>query len=240
MTQQELVDKPKDLLALPTTELLSAFGAGRATPGSGSAAALMGLLASKLILTVCTISGEKDECNDSHRAFEYIAKQISSEIEPRLKDLFEQDAQAFDKVVALRKLRDQAKDQQDRAKYSREANELLEIATDYAIEVAEQCLRLIDHGVTIFENGWPAVRGDSGASISSAVAGVMSGIFIISLNLKTLRNRSYAKSKIHKLNELHGQLQSKQENAFSCITSINSEAIEAVQLELGEPSDKSA
>lgn len=230
--QEELLEPPRELLTQPTTSLLNAFGAGKASPGSGSAAALMGLLSSKLLLTVCTISREKPECSESHNVFEYIAKQIIEEIEPKLKDLFEKDASDFDRVVALRKLRDNATSTQDKSKYSREANELLEVATDYAFDISDICMKLIDHGVIIFENGWHAVRGDSGAAISSAIAGVMSCIFIISLNIKTLKDRKYAHGKLSRLNELYGTLQSKQVSALGCVTSINKEAISAVQLEL--------
>ena len=230
--QEELIGQPGQLLSQPTTSLLRAFGAGKASPGSGSAAALMGLLSSKLLITVCAISRGKPECSDSHNVFEYISKQIKEEIEPKLKELFEKDAGDFDRVVALRKLRDNATTTQEKAKYSREVNELLEVATDYALEITDLCMKLIDHGVVIFENGWHAVRGDSGAAISSAIAGVMSGIFIISLNLKTLKDRKYAHGKLAKLNELYAALQTKQISALGCVTSINTEAIEAVQLEL--------
>lgn len=232
-SQQELITEPSGLLAKPTTELLSAFGSGKASPGSGSAAALMGLLSSKLILTVCTISQEKPECVKDKKIFDYISDQIRSEIEPKLRELFEKDAKDFDRVVSLRKLRDAATDSKQKAAYSREANELLEVATDYAIEITDLCMRLIDNGVIIFENGWHAVRGDSGAAISSAVSGVMSGIFIISLNLKTLKARKYSQSNMSKCSDLYSTLQSKQAAAFSCITSLNAEAIKAIQLELG-------
>jgi methenyltetrahydrofolate cyclohydrolase len=41
------------ILSRPTSTLLNDFGAGRAAPGSGSASALMALLAIKLLVTVC-------------------------------------------------------------------------------------------------------------------------------------------------------------------------------------------
>jgi formiminotetrahydrofolate cyclodeaminase len=232
VTQQELVTKSGGLLEKPTTELLSAFGSGKASPGSGSAAALMGLLSSKIILTVCSISRRKPDCIKDQKVFDYVSEQIKSEIEPKLRELFEKDAKDFDRVVQLRKLRDAATDSKEKAAYSREANELLEVATDYAIEITDLCMKLIDHGVVIFESGWHAVRGDSGAAISSAVSGVMSGIFIISLNLKTLKERKYSHSKVSKCTGLYATLQSKQAAAFACVTSLNTEAIEAVQLEL--------
>lgn len=233
MSQQELLESNSSLLSKPATELLTAFGSGKASPGSGSAAALMGLLSAKLILTVCSISKNKTECKKDHAAFDIISSKIRDDIEPRLRQLFESDAKIFDRVVALRRLRDQAVSSKEKSDYSRESNELLETATDCAFEITELCMRLIDHGTITFENGWHAVRGDSGAAISAAVSGVMSGIFIISLNLKTLKDRKYSHDKIEKCNELYTLLQSKQATAFKCVTSINAEAITAIQLELG-------
>lgn len=233
MSQIELIPKTSPLLLKPTTELLSAFGAGNASPGSGSAAALMGLLSAKLILTVCSKSTEKPECKKEEKIFEYISQQIRSEIEPKLQQLFEKDAHDFDRVVELRRLRDQTTNAQEKSAYSRESNDLLERATDYAFEVTELCMKLIDHGIVIFDNGWHAVRGDSGAAISSAISGVMSGIFIISLNLKSLKERKYAHNKLQKCSDLYESLKSKQTSALKCVTSINNEAITAVQLEFG-------
>jgi formiminotetrahydrofolate cyclodeaminase len=232
MSQQELLAPSSPLLSKPATELLSAFGSGKASPGSGSAAALMGLLSAKLILTVCSISKNKPECKKDEAVFDIIISKIPNEIEPRLRQLFESDARDFDRVVALRRLRDQATSSREKADFSRESNELLEKATDCAFEITELCMRLIDHGIIVFDNGWHAVRGDSGAAISAAVSGVMSGIFIISLNRKTLRGRKYSHDKIGRCNELYVSMQSKQAAAFKCVTSINAEAISAVQLEL--------
>jgi len=231
LSQQETMPLPSILLQKPTNELLDAFGAGQASPGSGSAAALMGLLAAKLIVTVCTKSLEKPDCKDE-KAFRYITEQVEKELEPKLKKLFEQDAHDFDQVVALRKQRDSTNDKQEKTALSRRANELLESATDCAIEITDLCMKLIDHGIIVFNTGWHAVRGDSGAAISAAVAGVMSGIFIINLNLKALKERKYAEEKLQKCNELYAGLQNKQASAFGCVTSLNKETIDAIQLEL--------
>ncbi|MCA7892064.1 cyclodeaminase/cyclohydrolase family protein [Burkholderia cepacia] len=219
------------LLARPTTQLLEDFGAGNASPGSGSAAALMGLLACKLIVTVCRKSLEKPVCQKHWPAFEYIQDQIQTQFEPTLRTLFEKDAREFDQVVALRRARDQAETTHDKSTYSRESNALLEEATENAFKIADVCMRLIDHGITVFENGWPSVRGDSGAAISVAVSGVMSAIFIANLNIKSLKGRRYATTKIGRCAELHGELSKKQGRAFGCILKLNAEALTAVQLD---------
>jgi formiminotetrahydrofolate cyclodeaminase len=220
------------LLERPTTQLLDDFGAGNASPGSGSAAALMGLLACKLIVTVCTKSLQKQACVKYWASHRYIQDQIVTLFEPRLRELFEKDAREFDQVVVLRRSRDLAETAHEKGVFSRESNSLLEEATENAFEIADLCMKLIDHGVSVFESGWNAVRGDSGAAISVAVSGVMSGIFIANLNIKSLKGRRYANSNIAKCGDIYAELAKKQARAFDCVVSLNAEALAAVQLEL--------
>lgn len=227
--------KATQLLAKPTTELLSDFGAGKASPGSGSAAALMGLLSCRLIITVCVKSLEKQELKKDHSAFSYIMNQISEVIYPKLIELFEKDAKDFDEVVRLRIERDKATNINVKSQFSRQANDLLETATNNSFEIIDQCFKLVEHGIVVFSSGWHAVRGDSGAAISTGIAGVTSGIFITNLNLKTLKDRKYATEKIARCEELYKELTHKQARAFECVTSLNSEAISAIQLELIKP-----
>jgi hypothetical protein len=93
-------------------------------------------------------------------------------------------------------------------------------------------MKLIDHGVVVFDSGWHAVRGDSGAAISAAIAGVLSGIFIANLNIKTLNRRKYAADNLHRCDKLYKELAAKQTTAFACVTSLNAEALTSIQLEL--------
>lgn len=180
------------LLAKPAAELLDEFGAGKAAPGSGSAAALMGLLACKLIVTVCIKSCEKDECKEDHAGFIHIKDQILRTIEPTLQDLFERDAKEFAEVVNIRVASRSISDLQQRSALTRKANDKLETATENLFAIVNQCFKLVDHGITAFNKGWHAIRGDSGAAISCALAGITAGIFIANLNLKKLKDRKYA------------------------------------------------
>ena len=238
LKQQEIqVLEGQEILARPANQLLNDFGAGRASPGSGSAAALLGLLASKMIITVCDISRRKNECSKFHKEFSFVSTKVQEEIEPKLRDLFEKDARDFDKVVKLRVSRDKSVTASERSKFSRESLDLLQVATDYTFEVAEASLTLMEYGVTIFEHGWHAIRGDSGVAISAAMSGVMSSIFIINLNLKTLRRRNYSKENLGRVRSLQSRLEELQTKAFSCVTEISAESLEsiqAMQLELAE------
>ena len=235
MEQHEIQQlENQDILARPANQLLNDFGAGKASPGSGSAAALLGLLASKMIITVCDISLRKNECSKSHREFEFITNKVREEVEPKLKELFEKDAKDFEKVVSLRVLRDKSTDTNEKSKFSRESLDLLQVATSYTFEVAETSITLMEYGVTMFEHGWHAIRGDSGVAISAAMSGVMSSIFIINLNLKTLKRRKYASENVIRVQALRAKLEELQTKAFSCVTHISAESLESIQFELEE------
>jgi methenyltetrahydrofolate cyclohydrolase len=222
------------LLDKPASTLLADFGAGGAAPGSGSAGALMGLLAIKLLITVCKISLRKTSLASRRSTFEYVVNQLL-EIEPRLQELFEKDAREFDRVVKLRVERDLADSSAAKGRLGRQANALLETATDNAFEITDLSLKLIDLGISIFSDGWPAVRGDSGAAIAVAVSSATSGIFIANLNLKTLGTRNYSRTNIDRCNQLMEALQDKQQQVFQCVADINAEAASAVQNDLQLP-----
>jgi methenyltetrahydrofolate cyclohydrolase len=223
-----------NLLDKPTGILLKEFGAGNAAPGSGSAGALMGLLSIKLLLTVCKISLKKPALNNRQSTFQFIESQLL-EIEPKLQNLFEKDAREFEQVVSLRIARDLADDPLEKSALQRQSNDLLEVATDNAFEITDHSLKLIDLGITIFKEGWAAVRGDSGAAIAVAVSGATSGIFIANLNLKTLGARNYSQKNLQKCVILMEQLQAKQQQVFQCVADINAEAATAVQHDLQLP-----
>lgn len=233
MEQTELAEiKSDSLLELPTNKLLDDFGAGRASPGSGSAAALLAILSCKMVTTVCEISARKDDCHKVHKDFNFIKKQVFEVIEPRLKHLFDADAKDFDEVVKLRVLRDKSNDKNEKSQFSRQSADMLEKATDYTFEIADLSLKLMEYGVTMFEHGWHAIRGDSGVSVSAAMSAAMSCIFIINLNLKTLKSRKYSKNNMSKVADLQNKLENMQAKAFSCVTAIGSESVNAIQLQL--------
>ena len=108
----------------------------------------------------------------------------------------------------------------------------LQHVTDFVFRISEQCFKLIDHGNFIFDKGYVAVRGDSGAAISAAIAGVTSSIFIINLNLVALSRRSWSKSKKKSCDEMYTKLQKKQFEAFSRVGALSSEVVDSMQLNI--------
>lgn len=222
----------KTLMELPANQLLDKFGAGSHKPGSGSAAALMGVLAGKLIITVGKLSLAKPKYLKDHSKIQYIIDRIEQDIEQELLKLFDKDAVIFDEVISLRVARDNASDEREKRRLGEQANEKLREATEIPIKICELCIRLIDHGVAMFDMGFEAARGDSGAAVSAAVAGAMSSVFVINLNLKSFRDSEWAKSRRKRVNELQKILEAKQLDAFGRVSQLKEEDVESMTLDL--------
>lgn len=210
----------------PTSHLLDDFGAGKASPGSGSAAALMGLLACKLIRTVCIKSVEKKPALKSK--FELVMSEMAG-IEKELAQIFEKDAADFAEVVELRQRRERAENSNEAGAFQRQSNDLLEQSTDRLFTLANLCLKAVEFGISVFEEGWEPIRGDSGAAISVAISGAMSCVFIVNVNAKTLKNRSSSKVMVQLGQDLTSRIQASQNKAFECVVNISREALTAIE-----------
>ncbi len=222
------IGNEESLLKLPTETLLSEFASGKASPGSGSAAALMGLLSSSIIVTVCSKSNEKIDLNKNMKSkrdhiykFTKISNNISSNIQPALTELFESDARDFDLVVKYRRERNKWKSDPNRHKfYSQQETAQLDIVTGYTLCIAELCLELFDAGEYIYREGWKHIKGDSSVSISAAIAGISSSLFISKMNLDTLNSTTNISLKLEKYEALLQQFEHRKESSIDYIFPI--------------------
>lgn len=183
-----------NLLQLPTQYLLDKIGAGSHKPGSGSAAALNGILSCKLLLTVIELtldSKRGNRYNHCKKELEEIKESISLGISPRLEELFEEDSVQFDKAIQTRKQRDG--EQNQRIKNELQEASLLELkkSTEIPLEISELCIKLGKYSAFVFTNGFQSARGDSGVALGNALAGLSGCISIISLNLQSFPKSSW-------------------------------------------------
>lgn len=225
----------KNLLALPTDTLLEKFGSGSHAPGSGSAAALMGIIAAKLVVTVGQLTVVKAEYQDHHANVEAACRQIKLVLVPALEALFQEDAEVFDKVISARQARDKATDAREKRRLSELALEELRTATAIPFQIAEACLELIDHAVTVFDAGFKGARGDTGAAISSAVAGVLASVFVINLNLKSFKGSYWARRQRKECDELQKIVTDKQQAAFLRVMQLRAEDLASLSASDPDP-----
>lgn len=217
------------LLSLSADTLLNKFGSGKHAPGSGSAAALIGLLAAKLVVTVGQLTLAKDKYKKHHRAVEVSSTRIQSVLVPALTHLFQEDAEAFDKVIDARRARDKATDDRLRRKHAEAALEQLKLATAIPFKIAEACLELIDHSANIFDVGFEGARGDTGVALSASVAGVLSAVFVINLNLKSFKGSYWARQRRKECDQLQLIAVEKYQSALLRVVQLRAEDLTSLQ-----------
>lgn len=179
------------LLQTKTAELLDQFGSGKEIPGSGSAAAFQGMLSAKLLITVISLTKEKEKYIPVFPALIRMERKIQSHIYDNLCVLFQKDSDHFEQTINSRKERNIAsrsnpylhKDLSDKAL------EELKIAVDIPLEIAKLCAELAVMAAFIFDNGYQAVRGDSHVALSAAFSGFSSCLSIIQLNLRSFSSK---------------------------------------------------
>ncbi|HTK19558.1 MAG TPA: cyclodeaminase/cyclohydrolase family protein [Mucilaginibacter sp.] len=225
MNENENEQQQIEFLELPTKKLLEKFGEGKHIPGSGSAVALSGLLASELIKTVCKLTKRKPEYYNVHTELDYIQVQIETIYQPRFFELFNRDIAVFDEVSRLRQLRDLATDLNERRRLSRQATERLKEATEIPLEICRICLQLSPLAFSIFDTGFKSARGDSGVAISNLLSAMSGSLFIAFLNLKTGNSSKWVKDLREEAEKLASQYGKTHKEAIRRITMLYSEGL---------------
>ncbi len=62
----------------------------------------------------------------------------------------------------------------------------------------------------------------------------MSGIFVVSLNLRSFKQSAWAQAKRKRVEALHRELEAKQLAAFGRVSKLKEEDVEAMSLDFGE------
>jgi formiminotetrahydrofolate cyclodeaminase len=183
-----------ELLKIVTKELLEQFGSGKETPGSGSAAAFQGMLSSKLLITVISLTKEKAKYSSFVPTLVSMDKEIQTRIYLNLCRLFQEDSDNFEKTIGSRKERDQASSHNPiiHNNLSKKALSELKIAIEIPLEIAKLCAELVIMADFVFDNGYTAVRGDSHVALSTALSGLSGCLSIIKLNLLSFGSNEQA------------------------------------------------
>lgn len=225
----------RDLLALSTRDLLSAFGAGLPTPGSGSAAALNGALACTLIQTSAKLTVAKAR-GDTRRIAEsqYILDQLAPR-SVRLQKLVQQDNDLFESLIETRRVRDAASDVRDRSRNSARARRQLKRATEIALKTAQECVAISRLGLTMVQIGYRAAKGDPAGGTSNALAGAQGAVCAALVNLRTSRGASWTADTFGELQNILTEMLFIQSELMKAVLDLNREATEALQVIDSQP-----
>lgn len=190
------------LLALTAAELLDRFASPDPTPGGGSAAALAGATAAALVAMVCRMP--KTRTGDpAERARLDGALARAVEAGDRLRRLVDEDASAYDAVVAAHR-RPKATDE-EKATRKRAVEAAVAGATEVPLQTAEACLAVLAAAGQAAADGNANAASDARTAAALAWAGLRGAAENVRINLGGAIGPSPIRARIEALEREAGE-----------------------------------
>lgn len=176
------------LSSAPVNQLLEAFRSTRPTPGGGSAAALAGALGASLLAMVAGLPKPR-AASDADLAALAEAGVRATALSRKLESLVDQDAEAYDAVVAAYKLPKTT--EAEKAARSIRIQEALRGASEVPLEVMRACAAALEEAVAIRDLGNANAASDVGVGTELLAAGLRGARLNVEINLDAIKDQAY-------------------------------------------------
>lgn len=198
----------------PIEPFLDALASSAATPGGGSAAAIMGGMGAALVSMVCNLTiGKKKYAEVEGDMKEVLEK--AEDLRHRLTGMIQEDVKAFDTVMGAYGMPKET----DAEKGAR--SEAIQAALKQATEVPIRCCHLarevIDLALTASEKGNLNVISDAGVGVLAAYAALRSAALNVYINAKMISDKSFVESKLSELDSLLAGAEATTEKAYDIV-----------------------
>lgn len=178
---------------------LDELATGNATPGGGSAAAIMGAMGAALVSMVCNLTVGKK----GHEAAEAPMRELlarSESLRGRLAGMVAEDIAAFDSLMAAYRL-PKATDH-ERAARSAAIQQALRAATEAPLACARACAEVVRLTATAVAHGNVNVISDVGVGVVAAWAALRSAALNVYINAPQIKDRDYTTRALAELDAL--------------------------------------
>jgi formiminotetrahydrofolate cyclodeaminase len=177
-----------DFSELSIRQFLSTLASSAPTPGGGTAAAIAGAIGAGLTEMVAALTLSREKFAPAHDTMRSIARTAQSAREEFL-DLAREDAEAYDAVVAARRLAKETDEQrQVRARAIESANRL---ATQVPMRTAQAAVRLLAALPELVEKGNPNAFSDAGAAALMLSAAAEAALLNVGINLPGVSDAAF-------------------------------------------------
>ena len=169
-------------------EFLEGLASKSATPGGGSAAAIMGAMGAALVSMVCNLTVGKKNYESVSEEMAALLPRLE-DLRHRLIDMVAADVDAFDQVMAAYGLPKET----DADKQSRSAaiQEALQNATRVPLQCAHACVEIIKLSLIAAEKGNKNVISDAGVAVVAAHAALRSAALNVQVNIGTIKDEAF-------------------------------------------------
>ncbi len=177
------VSGPGTLESLPLRDFAQAVGACTPAPGGGSVSALAGSLGAALAAMVAALTFERKGMEDRRDAMATLGQE-AQEISARLSAAVDEDAQAFETILAAGRL--PRRTDEERAARETAMQAATRRAIDVPLSVMRASLRALEIAHTMTEHGMESARSDAGVGALMASAALEGAGYNVLINLAGL------------------------------------------------------
>ncbi|NOQ77458.1 MAG: methenyltetrahydrofolate cyclohydrolase [Methylococcaceae bacterium] len=175
---------------------LEELASKKATPGGGSAAAVMGAQSAALTSMVCNLTIGKPKYIEVEGDMQSLLKQ-SEALRLSLTDMIKADVDVFDKLMACYGL---PKDSdEEKAERSNQIQAVLKEATIVPLECAKACAEAIKLSRIAAEKGNLGVISDAGVAVMAGYSALKSAALNVYINAGSIKDRVFAEEKLQEL-----------------------------------------
>ena len=203
--------KIKDTAVEP---FLDALASQAATPGGGSAAAIIGAMGAALVSMVCNLTiGKKKYAEVEGEMKDVLAK--SEALRLKLTGMIEDDVTAFDAVMAAYGMAKES--DADKAAREKAIQAALKQATEVPLRCCHAAREVIDLAAIASDKGNLNVISDAGVAVLAAYAALRSAALNVFTNAKIITDKAFAEAKVKELEKLLAGAEAATEKAYAVV-----------------------
>ncbi|MGC1387035.1 MAG: methenyltetrahydrofolate cyclohydrolase [Steroidobacteraceae bacterium] len=195
-------------------QFLERLASADATPGGGSAAAIMGAMGAGLVSMVCNVSIGKKACEAAEPELKAVRAQ-SEALRLRLAAMVAEDVAAFDSLMAAYKLPKESDG--DKARRADAIQAALRLATEVPLECARVCSHVIELAHRAGEHGYRGVISDAGVAVLAANSAARSAALNVFINAPALKDRQFVQTSVTELENLLAQCARESETVYALV-----------------------
>ncbi|MBE0469420.1 MAG: cyclodeaminase/cyclohydrolase family protein [Methyloprofundus sp.] len=185
-----------------------------ATPGGGSAAALMGAQSAALTSMVCNLTIGKPKYAELESDMQILLVK-SEALRASLTKMIKADVDVFDQLMLAYGLPKETDN--EKAARSEQIQVVLKAATLVPLACAKACAEAIELSQEAAEKGNVNVISDAGVGVMSAYAGLKSAALNVYINTASLKDRAFADTQLIELDKILSGVELKVENVYRAV-----------------------
>ena len=178
---------------------LDELASKQATPGGGSAAAVMGAQGAALVAMVCNLTIGKPKYAEVDADMRALLAEAEV-LRQTLIGMIKADVDVFDKLMACYALPKASED--EKTFRGAQIQQVLREATDVPLACAKACAQAIALSRVAAEKGSLAVISDAGVAVMTAYSGLKSAALNVHINAAGLKDRDFAEARLAELDRL--------------------------------------